>query len=124
MLAQLFRHLNIIVLIGVCYANPLYEFNSFEQEQHYYEYIGHIRCLVCQNESIKDSNAPLASQLRSVIYEQMLAGNDDKTINAFLEARYGAFVNYKPEASGLTSMLWLLPLLLFAGYLIRFFVKN
>ncbi len=124
MLAQLLRHLNIIVLISVCYASPLYEFNSFEQEQHYYEYIGHIRCLVCQNESIKDSNAPLASQLRSVIYEQMLAGNDDETINAFLEERYGAFVNYKPEANGLTSMLWFIPLLLFFGYLFRLFVRK
>lgn len=124
MLAQLLRHLNIIVLFSFCYASPLYEFSSLEQEQHYYEYIGHIRCLVCQNESIKDSNAPLASQLRSVIYEQMLAGNDDKTINAFLEARYGAFVNYKPEANGLTSMLWFIPLLLFFGYLFRLFVRK
>ena len=55
MLAQLLRHLNIIVLFSFCYASPLYEFSSLEQEQHYYEYIGHIRCLVCQNESIKNN---------------------------------------------------------------------
>ena len=113
MLAQLIRYLNIIVLFSICHGNSLYNFSSSKQEQHYYEYIGHIRCLVCQNESIKDSNAPLAGQLRTIIYDQMIAGESDEAINTFLTDRYGEFVNYTPELNAYTIFLWLSPVLLF-----------
>ena len=124
MLAQLIRYLNIIILIGICHGNTLYQFSSTEQEQHYYEYIGHIRCLVCQNESIKDSNAPLANQLRSIIYDQMIAGESDGAINTFLTDRYGEFVNYTPELNAYTIFLWLSPVLLFIGFCSLFLFRS
>ena len=124
MLAQLIRYLNLIILLSVCHSNSLYQFASPDQEQHYYEYIGHIRCLVCQNESIKDSNAPLASQLRAIIYDKMIAGNSDDTIDAFLTERYGEFVNYTPELNIITLFLWAIPLMVFAFFVYRYFVKK
>lgn len=105
--------LNLIVLSGLCCANTLYPFENKHKEQHFYNYIGHIRCLVCQNESIKDSNAPLATQLREHIYEQMSAGKSDEDIDIFLKNRYGEFINYAPENNALTFLLWIIPGLMF-----------
>lgn len=71
-----------------------------------------VRCLTCQNQSIKDSNAPLARDLRAVVREQMAAGATDAEIYAFLQARYGDFALYKPPFSAVTALLWLSPVLL------------
>ena len=124
MLTQIIRYLNIIVFLGICHSSTLYTFASEQQEQHYYNYISHVRCLVCQNESIKDSNAPLANQLRTIIYEKMINGQSDEHINQFLNERYGEFVNYKPEFNLLTSFLWIIPIIVFLGLIFRFFEKN
>ena len=124
MLAQLIRYLNLIIILSVCHSSSLYQFESPDQEQHYYEYIGHIRCLVCQNESLKESNAPLASQLRAIIYNKMIAGDSDDTIDAFLTERYGEFVNYTPELNIITLFLWAIPLMAFALFVYRYFVKK
>ena len=83
-----------------------------------------LRCLVCQNESIKDSNAPLANQLRSVIYEQMAQGKDDAEITFFLRSRYGEFINYAPKFSWETCLLWLLPLTTLAWAALYLFCKK
>lgn len=124
MLAQLSRYLNILFLISITQGEALYSFNSPAKEQHYYQYINQIRCLVCQNESIKDSNAPLANQLRSVIYEQMAQGKDDAEITFFLRSRYGEFINYAPKFSWETCLLWLLPLTTLAWAALYLFCKK
>ena len=75
-----------------------------------------LRCLVCQNETLADSRADLAEDLRKEIREQMKAGKSDREIIAFLTQRYGDFVLYKPPVKSTTYLLWFGPfVLLFAG---------
>lgn len=70
------------------------------------------RCLVCQNQSIDDSDAPLARDLRAMVRARLLAGDSDQDIRAAVTARYGEFVLFRPRFGGPTAVLWLLPLLL------------
>jgi cytochrome c-type biogenesis protein CcmH len=71
-----------------------------------------LRCLVCQNQSIDDSDAPLARDLRLLLRERLVAGDSDAAIRAYLVARYGDFVLLKPPFKTSTFVLWLMPLLL------------
>lgn len=75
-----------------------------------------LRCLVCQNESLSDSHADLAADLRNQIRDQMKAGRSDEQITAWLTERYGDFVLYRPPVKATTVVLWFGPFaLLFAG---------
>ena len=75
-----------------------------------------LRCMVCQNQSIDDSDAPLARDLRLLVRERLTAGDSDKQIIDFLVARYGDFVLLRPRFTSHTALLWLLPaLILMAG---------
>lgn len=75
-----------------------------------------LRCMVCQNQSIDDSDAPLARDLRLLVRERIAGGDSDKQVIDFLVARYGEFVLLKPRFSPHTLLLWLLPpLALFGG---------
>jgi len=74
-----------------------------------------LRCVVCQNQSIDDSNAPLAHDLRVIVRERLSAGDSDAQVLAFVEARYGEFVLLRPRLKPQTLLLWLAPLLLLAG---------
>ena len=65
-----------------------------------------LRCLVCQNQSIDDSNATVAQDLRRVVRERLLAGDDDDAVIAFIHARYGDFVLLKPPLKPETYLLW------------------
>lgn len=77
----------------------------------------HLRCLVCQNQSIDDSDAPLAKDLRTLVREQLTAGRTDAEIMDYVVARYGEFVLLKPRLTGETLLLWGTPfaVLLIAG---------
>jgi cytochrome c-type biogenesis protein CcmH len=68
-----------------------------------------LRCMVCQNQSIDDSDAPLARDLRILVRERLTAGDSDAQVLDFLVARYGEFVLLKPRLSGRTALLWLMP---------------
>ncbi len=70
-----------------------------------------LRCLVCQNQSIDDSNAPLARDLRLLVRERIVAGDDDKAIRSFLVQRYGDFVLLNPPFDARTVLLWVGPFL-------------
>ena len=72
-----------------------------------------IRCLVCQNQSIDDSNAPLAKDLRILIRNKIKEGNSDKEIYKFLTERYGDFILLKPPLKLNTLALWFLPFIFF-----------
>ena len=72
-----------------------------------------LRCMVCQNQSIDDSHAPLARDLRILVREQLKAGKSDDEIQAYLVERYGAFVLLKPPFETETLVLWLSPILVF-----------
>lgn len=72
-----------------------------------------LRCMVCQNQSIDDSHAPLARDLRILVREQLKAGKSDDEIRAYLVERYGSFVLLKPPLEAGTLILWLSPVLIF-----------
>jgi cytochrome c-type biogenesis protein CcmH len=74
-----------------------------------------LRCMVCQNQSIDDSDAPLARDLRLLVRERIAAGDSDDQVMDFLVARYGEFVLLKPRVNSHTLLLWLLPPLALGG---------
>jgi cytochrome c-type biogenesis protein CcmH len=74
-----------------------------------------LRCLVCQNESIADSNATLAEELRQEVREMLVAGKTDTEIFDFMTARYGEFVRYNPPLEGKTWLIWGAPFVLLIG---------
>ena len=74
-----------------------------------------LRCMVCQNQSIDDSDAPLARDLRLLVRERIASGDSDSQVIDFLVARYGEFVLLKPRFTPHTLLLWLLPPLALAG---------
>lgn len=73
-----------------------------------------LRCLVCQNQTLADSNAPLAEDLRREVREMIAKNMSDKEIIEFLTARYGDFVLYRPPLKATTTLLWVGPFLLLA----------
>lgn len=90
-------------------------FDDPELQARYENIIGQVRCLKCQNQTIKDSNVFLASDLRREIRRLMAEGKSDQEIFDFLVERYGEFALYSPRKSGKTLVLWLAPFLLLLG---------
>lgn len=101
-------------------------FENAAQEERYNQLTLELRCLVCQNQNLADSDAPLAQDLRKEIHEMMVGGQSDEQIKAFLVDRYGDFVLYRPPMQGNTLALWVMPvLLLLIGAVVVFFtVRN
>ncbi len=87
-------------------------------EQHLIAISKELRCLVCQNESLADSNAELAYDLRREIRGLIKAGKSDPEIMDFMVSRYGDFVRYRPPLKGTTLLLWFGPALLLLGALL------
>jgi len=85
-----------------------------------------IRCVVCQNQSIDESNAPLAKDLRILIRSKIKEGNEDKEIYKFLTDRYGDFILLKPPFNSKTLILWFLPFifLVFGVYIVFYHNKK
>ncbi len=85
-----------------------------------------LRCLVCQNQSIDDSNADLARDLRQLVRERLLAGDTDQEILAFATERYGEFVLLRPPMQPSTWLLWYGPVAIFvlAGIAVFFYVRR
>lgn len=93
------------------------------QEARAREIFRDVRCLVCQNESIDDSEAELAADLRRIVREQVKAGRDEAQIKAFLTDRYGEFVLLTPSFSAGNVALWLGPFVVLAGGLVLLFIR-
>ncbi len=86
-----------------------------------------LRCLVCQNQSIDDSNAPLARDLRLLVRDRLKAGDSDEDVRAYIVSRYGEFVLLRPPFNIRTVLLWLAPLLVLLAAItiaIRVFVPR
>jgi cytochrome c-type biogenesis protein CcmH len=83
-----------------------------------------LRCMVCQNQSIDDSEAPLARDLRLLVRERLAAGDSDAQVIDFLVARYGEFVLLKPRFESHTLLLWLLPPMALLGGGLALYVHN
>jgi cytochrome c-type biogenesis protein CcmH len=98
-------------------------FDDPAQEARYKALTEELRCTVCQNQNLADSDAPLAQDLRKEIHKMMTAGRSDAEIKTFLVERYGDFVLYRPPMQGNTLALWAIPgVLLFGGAVVVLFV--
>lgn len=95
-------------------AQPLLEFDDAAQEARYHALIEELRCMVCQNQNVADSSAPLAEDLRKRTYEMIRNGDTDRQIFRFMTDRYGDFVLYRPPFKASTAFLWLAPAIFLA----------
>ncbi len=103
----------------------MYPFTSNEKQQQFHGLISQLRCLVCQNQDLADSNADLAKDLRLQVYNMVKVGKSDTEIKQYMVSRYGDFVLFKPPLNGQTYILWMLPfLLLVIGFLILWRIVN
>lgn len=84
-------------------------FSDLEQEMRFNQLTLELRCLVCQNQNLADSDAPLAQDLRKEIYDMLQDGRSDNEIKTFMVERYGDFVLYRPPVQGNTLALWAMP---------------
>ncbi|WP_158916185.1 cytochrome c-type biogenesis protein [Caulobacter sp. S45] len=95
--------------LGAAAGDPAEVLHNSAQEARARTLFRQVRCLVCQNESIDDSEADLAEDLRRIVRQQILAGRSDVEIKAFLTQRYGEFVLMRPAFSPANAALWLSP---------------
>ena len=114
------RRVSILIMVLISLAAPALakEAKPVEDpqiEQRMQALTQQLRCLVCQNETLADSRADLAEDLRKEIREQIKAGKSDQEIIAFLTQRYGDFVLYKPPVKATTYLLWFGPFVLLLG---------
>ena len=94
------------------------EFDNPSLETRYRALIDELRCLVCQNQNLASSDAPLAKDLRQITSDMLKSGSSDKEIKAFMRERYGDFVLYEPPFNAATAFLWIGPFVLLLGVLI------
>lgn len=117
--------LALLLFSALCSAQasdptPL-QFRDTAQETRFHQLTAELRCVMCQNQSLADSNAQIAHDLRREVLDLMNQGKSDAEIKRFLVDRYGEFVLYKPDVAGNTWLLWFGPaLLLLAGAAIVF----
>jgi cytochrome c-type biogenesis protein CcmH len=113
----LLRAIAIALLLAAANAlaiDPL-PFRDREEELRFQRLAAELRCLVCQNQNLADSDAVLAKDLRNELFEMMQAGRSDEEIKAFMVERYGEFVLYRPPMKPSNWLLWFGPVLLLLG---------
>lgn len=114
------RRITLVILILLaCFLSvsakvEVLTFSGPEHEARYKKLIAELRCLVCQNQNIESSNADLAKDLRQQVYTRIENGEPDEAITAYMVARYGDFVLYKPPLNATTALLWIGPFALLA----------
>ncbi len=108
------RLLSVLLLLhwGIAAATEVRVFQDAAQQQRYEQLIKDLRCLVCQNQSLADSDAELARDLRDEVYQILRSGKSEREAVKFLVDRYGDFVLYRPPFNPTTLLLWFGPLLL------------
>ena len=107
-----------VILLAITFpvsANSIeiYTFDNKQQEKVYHSLTQDLRCLVCQNQNIAESNAELAKDMRRKTYEMVKQDKSEKEISAFMVTRYGDFVLYRPPFEPMTWLLWFGPLIIF-----------
>ena len=102
------------------------QFTDPKNAKRYQTLIAELRCLVCQNQNLADSNADLAKDLRNQVSSMIKAGSTDSEITDYMVNRYGDFVLYRPQFKSTTLFLWLGPLLIviFAAFTLVMFVRR
>ena len=117
----------VILIISVnCYGVDYRQLADPKQQESYDTLTKELRCLVCQNQTIADSNAELAADLRRQVYEMLENGKSRDDIVQFMTDRYGDFVLYKPAFKGKTTILWIAPIvfLLMGLITVFFFIRR
>lgn len=111
--------MKIVIMIMIFWASPvlfaaddLYAFDNEQQMKQFQSLIKQYRCPKCQNQTIADSSAPLAKDLRDRVHQMIKAGKDDVAITTYLVDRYGDFVNYSPPVKPSTWFLWFAPIII------------
>lgn len=107
-------------LVPLSLANTLYPLTTAKQDAQFFHLLKELRCLVCQNQDLADSNAGLAKDLREQVYNLVREGKSDSEIIHYLTARYGDFILFDPPVKPLTAMLWFGPALFLSLGLIIF----
>lgn len=109
--------MTVVAVLAITFAHPThaqqiepYPFTSTEESIRFQSLTKEIRCVVCQNQSIADSNAPLANDLREKIYRMILNKQSNKEIKDYLVKRYGEFILLEPQWNRITAILWMFPL--------------
>ena len=101
----------LLIISAQVFAVDTHQLPNPEQQKIYESIISELRCLVCQNQTIADSNAELAADLRRQVYEMLMQGKSKDEIHLFMTERYGDFVLYNPPFKAKTGLLWLGPVL-------------
>ena len=116
----------LLMMCGSSYAVDTHQLPDPKQQEAYETLTKELRCLVCQNQTIADSNAELAGDLRRQVYEMLQQGKSREEIVQFMTDRYGDFVLYKPPFKGKTSLLWIAPVVFLVMGLITvfFFIRR
>ena len=99
-----------------------YPFDDPKLEARYKQLVDELRCLVCQNQNLADSNAELAQDMRRLTYEMVQRGESNEQIVTFMVERYGDFVLYRPPFKNSTIMLWIGPFLILGGGVLILFL--
>ena len=100
----------------------LHQFSNALNEQRYRELNQELRCPKCQNQSLADSNSPIAVDMRAAVYRMVEAGYSDEAIKDYLVARFGEFILYRPQLGLDTAVLWFAPVVILLLGLIGWFV--
>ncbi|MES9845850.1 MAG: cytochrome c-type biogenesis protein [Candidatus Sedimenticola sp. PURPLELP] len=109
----LFTLMLIMPLLGLARIDA-YHFDDSEKEARFKVLIEELRCLVCQNQNLADSNAELAQDMRKLTYEMVQRGSSNEEIVTYMVQRYGDFVMYRPPMQSNTLMLWAGPFIILA----------
>ena len=110
-------------LLPVQAAIEVHEFADAAMEAEYQELISELRCLVCQNQNLAESDADLAKDLRQQTFEMLQQGKNRQQIVDYMVERYGDFVLYRPPVKSSTLLLWLGPFVLLLSVLIMVVVR-
>lgn len=105
----------LLVIAGTVWASPVYQFSTPERSQRFARITAELRCLVCQGESVADSNADLARDIRDKVAELIRQGKSDKAVINYMVDRYGDFILFRPPLNPLTYVLWIGPFVLLGG---------
>ncbi len=118
--------IGLFITLSTMAGTEQFEFKTSEQEARFISLSTELRCLVCQNQSLADSNAGLAQDLRKEVYNLIQKGQTNQQIVDFLVSRYGDFILYDPPLKLATLMLWFGPLLIliFAGIIVFRMIKK
>jgi cytochrome c-type biogenesis protein CcmH len=96
-------------------AESSYQFAMPLQQMRWQHLLSELRCLVCQNQSLAESNAPLAQDLKQLVADQIKMGYSDAQIKQYLAARYGEYILFKPSLNRINLVLWLGPIIFLCG---------